>query len=266
MRSPPPDTGPEIDKLPENETDMQPSNEKMKGVSEKDSGFSDSSSESLSSEDNGGTAAVGVSESSEEKASAQPAYTSIYVLQNVVVKQPQLLLLKHPICHRRKRTPSSYLPILRSYPRIAPRLDPPPTPTATTTSSPPCSPPPIDRKPTPPLLEISLRSLALLRRTRETQRSIRELRAHAKMYDRALRGEEGGWERLQRAMERSGWYRGGQTSSGGDSASSSNEDEPMSSSEKPVLPMEINGKTRLSSEDIVTTGGSDGTRLTNVAS
>ncbi|XP_075704587.1 uncharacterized protein LOC142709498 [Rhinoderma darwinii] len=192
MKSPPPDTGP-----PNSQEEKNLETNKLLGTKdpaqseiEKDSGYSDSSSESLSVTD----------------ATPDPPQTAcppIYILQNVVLKQPRILLvLQPPLRHHRKRaSPSSHLPLLRSYPRIAPRLAPPsPAPSedmalTVCTQSP------------PQLLEVSLRSQALLRRTRETQRSIRELRSHARLYERALQGEEGGWERLRKAMERSGGYR-----------------------------------------------------------
>ncbi|CAH2314727.1 CLOCK-interacting pacemaker-like [Pelobates cultripes] len=255
----------------DSQADKQPKEDqvkKEKGGSEKDSGYSDSSSESFSSEETAGSAAVAVSKSSQESAHSQATYTPIYILQNVVLKQPRLLMLQQPVRRHRKRPfSSSYLPILRSYPRIAPRLN---TPPALTPQS-----PPIVQYPTPPksnnappqILDISLRSLALLRRTRETQRSIRELRVHTKLYNRALQGEEGGWDRLRRAMERSGVYRGGTSSSGTSSSedvSSSGEEKMLeqikSPSEKDALQLEKAVDTSLitkSSEEATIHGGNE---------
>ncbi|XP_073454166.1 uncharacterized protein [Aquarana catesbeiana] len=209
MKSPPTETGPpkpEEEKHEDSEAGSKPSvKSKVKSESEKDSGYSDSSSESLSSEEtNGSTSMIVQGSGPQGTTTVQTAYTPIYILQNVVLKQPRLLLLQpHVRRHRKRPSPSSYLPILRSYPRIAPRLAPPPSPTPSLV---PRSSTPPENRPSPSLLEVSLRSLALLRRTLETQRSIRELRAHARLYERALQGEEGGWEHLQRVMEQSGGY------------------------------------------------------------
>lgn len=210
MKSPPPETGPpnpetgppnpKKEEPEESEAGTKPSEKSQEPrESEKDSGYSDSSSESLGSEEPNGSAPV-TGPGTQGTSTVQTTYTSIYILQNVVLKQPRLLLLQSPgRRHRKRPAPSSYLPILRSYPRIAPRLAPLPSPST--------SPPPITRPSASHLLQVSLRSLALLRRTRETQRSVRELRGHARLYERALQGETGGWERLQRAMEQSGGYR-----------------------------------------------------------
>ncbi|KAM3911313.1 uncharacterized protein RB166_020000 [Leptodactylus fuscus] len=211
MKSPPTETGPpNQQEEPSAETDKPPTaKEQPPNETEKDSGYSDSSSDSLSSEDTTPSTTTSVTAATPDTAQTETAYTPIYILQNVVLKQPRLLVLQPPLRRHRKRTsPSSYLPILRSYPRIAPRLSPPspaPDPPKDTAPTPPAS--KVRKQIAPPLLEVSLRSLALLRRTRETQRSIRELRAHARLYERALKGEEGGWERLRKAMERSGGYR-----------------------------------------------------------
>ncbi|KAG9469110.1 uncharacterized protein [Eleutherodactylus coqui] len=174
---------------------------------EKDSGYSDSSSESLSSED---TSSTPPSETTDtpNTAQAQTACASIYILQNIILKEPCIVIQPPLRSHRKRASSSSYLPILRSYPKIAPRLAPSSNTTDTLKEPEPESPPSKLSKQTPPqLLEVSLRALALLRRTQETQRSIRELRAHARLYERAVQGEEGGWERLRKAMERSGGYR-----------------------------------------------------------
>ncbi|CAI9533785.1 unnamed protein product [Staurois parvus] len=211
MKSPPPEIGPpKEEKHDENEAEEKPSvKSQVQSESEKDSGYSDSSSESLSSEEtNGSTSVRAPGPGAQGTTRVQTAYTPIYILQNVVLKQPRLLLLQPPTRrHRKCPAPSSYLPILRSYPRIAPRLAPPPTPSRAPSPVPGTAPPPMNRPAASHLLEVSLRSLALLRRTRETQRSVRELRAHTRLYERALQGEEGGWERLQRVMEQSGGYR-----------------------------------------------------------
>ncbi|XP_053329865.1 uncharacterized protein LOC128503710 [Spea bombifrons] len=209
MKSTPPETGPpkpdtDHPQDGEAETQTKEENRKARGESEKDSGYSDTSSESFSSEETAGTAAASAQGRSQETTQTQAAYKPVYILQNVVLKQPRFLLLQQPLRRHRKRpTSSSYIPILRSYPRIAPRLAPP-TPSTARIPTPPKG---DDAPPPPHLLDISLRSLALLRRTRETQRSIRELRAHTRLYSRAVQGEEGGWDRLRRAMERSGVYR-----------------------------------------------------------
>ncbi|XP_077142496.1 uncharacterized protein LOC143806226 isoform X1 [Ranitomeya variabilis] len=208
MKSPPPDAGPPNPGEQQSaEAEMPPvTKEQSVSETEKDSGYSDSSSESISSEDTPPSTRASVTAATPP---TQPAYTPIYILQNVVLKQPRLVLLQAPVRRHRKRASpsSSYLPILRSYPKIAPRLPPPPPSSA---SDPPIDTalaPPQPKQAAPQILEVSLRSLALLRRTRETQRSIRELKAHTRLYERALQGEEGGWERLRRAMERSGGYR-----------------------------------------------------------
>lgn len=220
MKSPPPETGPPN---PQEEKGAEPNHppatkELAQRETEKDSGYSDSSSESLSSEEPLPPTATSTAASTPDMPQPQSAYTSIYILQNVLLKQPRLLILQPPVqCHRKRASPSSYLPILRSYPRIAPRLAPPsPTPNLPmdTASIPSVS--KVCKQRAPQLLEVSLRSLALLHRTRETQRSIRELRAHARLYERALQGEEGGWERLRRTMERSGGYRKVPPASSGD--------------------------------------------------
>ncbi|XP_063794512.1 uncharacterized protein LOC134949688 [Pseudophryne corroboree] len=180
------------------ESETEPS-VKHQTRSEKDSGYSDSSSDSTSSEETPHPTKNSTPDDTQKVEQAPVTYTPVYILQNVVLEQPRIVLLQGPLCrHHKRSSPDSYLPILRSYPKIAPRLAPTPPSTPNSTAG---SPAPTT------LLEVSLRSLALLRRTRETQRSIRELRAHAILYQRALRGEEGGWERLQRAMERSGSYR-----------------------------------------------------------
>ncbi|XP_040190397.1 uncharacterized protein LOC120921952 [Rana temporaria] len=201
MKSPPTETGPPNPEEEKHEDSEAGGKSKGQSGSEKDSGYSDSSSESLSSEEtNGSTSINGPGSGPQGTTAMQTAFTPIYILQNVVLKQSRLVILQpHVRRHRKRPSPSSYLPILRSYPRIAPRLAPPPSPVPLSTTSP-------ENRPTPTLLEVSLRSLALLRRNLETQRSIRELRAHARLYERALQGEEGGWEHLQRAMEESGGY------------------------------------------------------------
>lgn len=203
---------PERKNLTKNETESQPNKAQTRVDSEKDSGYSDSSSESTGSEETkSGTAIIKVSDISQVTTPAQTTYTPIYIVQNIVLKQPRLLILQTPIRRHRKRPiHSSYLPILQSYPRIAPKAALPPTPISPLSSTPDTS---TNNQPTLSLLEISLRSLALLRRNQETQRSIRQLRAHTRLYDLALRGEEGGWERLCRAMERSGGYKKYLTSS-----------------------------------------------------
>ncbi|KAM4019548.1 uncharacterized protein ACNLHF_000242 [Anomaloglossus baeobatrachus] len=212
MKSPPPDTGPpnpgeaksaEAEKTPI--TKEQPSSE-----TEKDSGYSDSSSESLSSEDTPLSTTTSVTAATPDTPQAKSAYAPIYILQNIILKQSHLVLVQPPLRrHRKRAAPSSYLPILRSYPRIAPRIAPPPSLDSDlpkdTASAPPDA--KVCKQEAPQLLEVSLRSLDLLRRTRETQRCIRELKAHTRLYERALQGEEGGWERLRRAMEKSGGYR-----------------------------------------------------------
>ncbi|XP_075464897.1 uncharacterized protein LOC142499439 [Ascaphus truei] len=151
---------------------------------EKDSGFSDTSSECLSPEENAESEAIRVPIAMQEK--AQVAYPPIYILQNIILKQRLLIIQPGPRRHRTHS--SSYLPILRSYPRIAPRLAQPPAPDSSS------------------LLDVSLRAFALLRRSRETQRALRELRAHTQLFRRAAQGEKGGWETLRRAMEKSGSY------------------------------------------------------------
>lgn len=213
MKSPLPETGrPNPQEEKGVESNHPPATkEQARSEIEKDSGYSDCSSESISSEDTPPPPPTTASEpaTTMDTPPPQTAYTSIYILQNVILKQPRFLLLQPPLrCHRQRASPSSYLPILRSYPRIAPRLAPPcptPEPPKDTTSTPSVS--KVCKQRAPQLLEVSLRSLALLHRTRETQRSIRELRAHARLYERALQGEDGGWERLRKAMERSGGYR-----------------------------------------------------------
>ncbi|XP_069602270.1 uncharacterized protein [Ranitomeya imitator] len=206
MKSPPPDAGPPNPGEQQSaEAEMPPiTKEQSVSETEKDSGYSDSSSESVSSEDTPPSTSASVMAATPP---TQPAYTPIYILQNIILKQPRLVLLHAPVKHHRKRaSPSSYLPILRSYPKIAPRLPPPPS-SASDLPIDTALAPPQPKQAAPQILEVSLRSLALLRRTRETQRSIRELKAHTRLYERALQGEEGGWERLRRAMERSGGYR-----------------------------------------------------------
>ncbi|XP_040269001.1 uncharacterized protein LOC120982966 [Bufo bufo] len=195
MKSPPPQTGPPNlqDETSADANRPPGQKEQAPGETEKDSGYSDDSSESLSSED---TPPSDVT---------QAPYTPIYILQNVVLKQPQLVLLQPPP-RQRRTSPATYLPILRSYPRIAPRLTPP-SPAPLKDTAPNSSSAGEHRRSAPQLLEVSLRSLALLRRTRDTQRSIRELGAHTRLYESALQGEDGGWERLREAMERSGGYR-----------------------------------------------------------
>ncbi|XP_073498190.1 uncharacterized protein [Phyllobates terribilis] len=212
MKSPLPDTGPPNPGEEKSaEAEMTPvTKEQSASETEKDSGYSDSSSESLSSEESPPSTSASVTAATPDTRQTQAAYTPIYILQNVILKQPRLVLLQPPVRrHRKRASPSSYLPILRSYPKIAPRVPPPSSsasdPPKDTDPAPPE--PKVCRQAAPQLLEVSLRSLALLRRTRETQRSIRELKAHTRLYERALQGEEGGWERLRRAMERSGGYR-----------------------------------------------------------
>ncbi|OCT66115.1 uncharacterized protein LOC108700196 [Xenopus laevis] len=180
--------------------------------SEKDSGYSDSSSESIGSEETkGARAIIKVSEISQVTAPAQTSYTPIYIVQNIVLKQPRLLILQTPKRRHRKRpTHTSYLPILQSYPRIAPKVALPPTPISPPYCTPHTS---TNNQPALSLFEISLRSIALLRRNRETHRSIRQLRAHTRLYELAVRGEDGGWERLCRAMAKSGGYKKYLTSS-----------------------------------------------------
>ncbi|XP_068106189.1 uncharacterized protein [Hyperolius riggenbachi] len=212
MKSPPAETGPPTPKQ-ENHEETQAGKEpkvksQLQSESEKDSGYSDSSSDSQSSEETSVSAWASTAGSSPYTSTAQTAYAPVYILQNVVLKQTRLLVLQPPARRHRKRPcPSSYLPILRSYPRIAPRQAPPPTPAPDPTPTSGSSTPSVNRLPASYLLDVSLRSLSLLRRSRETQRSVRELRAHTRLYERALRGEEGGWERLRRAMELSGGYR-----------------------------------------------------------
>ncbi|KAM8952815.1 uncharacterized protein RCH25_043537 [Pelodytes ibericus] len=264
MKSPPTETGPpkpESESKLDTETDKQPEEQqKTNGESEKDSGFSDSSSEGFSSEETACTAAATTApERSPEPAQVQAPYAPIYILQNIVLKQPRILLFQPPVRRHRKRSfPSSYLPILRSYPKIAPRLAPLPTsspnPSSTDHSPAPAkhyrstSPKP-SHSATPKhsrtplathLLEVSLRSLALLRRTRETQRSIRQLRAHTRLYNRAMQGEEGGWDRLRREMERSGVYKGGMATpvNGSSLGDDSSVEEDMSESENEEMPSE----------------------------
>ncbi|XP_069841661.1 CLOCK-interacting pacemaker-like [Dendropsophus ebraccatus] len=211
MKSPPTETGPsnrEDDKNVEAKQPPATTKEKAQSETEKDSGYSDSSSESFSSEETPSTTSSETTTTSDTP-QTQTAYTPIYILQNVVLKQPHVLLVQPPLRRHRKRpAPSAYLPILRSYPKIAPRvtpLSPKPDCPKDTDPLPPTS--KTCKQTAPQLLDVSLRSLALLRRTRETQRSIRELKVHTRLYERALEGEEGGWERLRRAMERSGGYR-----------------------------------------------------------
>ncbi|KAM4642607.1 uncharacterized protein O3C94_016901 [Discoglossus pictus] len=241
----------ETETLQENEMDKQPQEDKepARGESEKDSGYSDNSSDGLSCEDSSVKVAITPSDITQEATKA--LYAPIYILQNVVVKQTRLLLLQPPIRRHRKRPSStSYLPILRSYPRIAPRIAPAPTPPPATSPAPSCTPPMSPSRPPPALLEISLRSIALMHRNRETQRSIRELRAHTRLYNQALQGAEGGWERLRRAMEKSGVYRGclkpssDVTSAGEEEentpmqetpGTSSDEDNPMPETSKPPM-------------------------------
>ncbi|OCT67765.1 uncharacterized protein LOC108698515 [Xenopus laevis] len=204
---------PQTENLPENMTESQSNKEAQTQMDiEKDSGYSDSSSESISSEETkSSTAIIKVSEISKATAPAQASYTPIYIVQNIVLKQPRLLILQTPIRRHRKRPKhSSYLPILQSYARIAPKVALPPTPISPSSYTPHTS---TNNQPSLSLLELSLRSLALLRRNQETQRSIRQLRAHTRQYDLAIRGEEGGWERLCRAMDRSGGYKKYLTSS-----------------------------------------------------
>ncbi|XP_073417328.1 uncharacterized protein [Dendrobates tinctorius] len=210
MKSPPPDAGPPNPGEEQSAEAEMPPVIKAQPMSEKDSGYSDSSSESVSSEDPPPATSASVTATTPDPLQTQTAYTPIYILQNIVLKQPHLVLLQAPVrCHRKRTSPSSYLPILRSYPKIAPRIPPLPSlasnPPKDTALTPPQ--PKVCKQAAPQILEVSLRSLALLRRTRETQRSIRELKAHTRLYERALQGEEGGWERLRRAMERSGGYR-----------------------------------------------------------
>ncbi|XP_053545195.1 uncharacterized protein LOC128636169 isoform X2 [Bombina bombina] len=197
------------DKPPESEDNTQQP-EEDKGSSpvsnEKDSGFSDSSSDSLSGEEQTTSTIIKLEE---EQQPVPVTYTPVYILQNVVLKQPHLIVLQPTLrCHRKRSSSASYLPILRSYPRIAPRLAPKPTQPAYSSSSTDTSSPTVPIRPPPALIEASLRSIALMHRSRETQRSIRELREHTRLYNQALHGEEGGWERLRRAMDRSGVYRG----------------------------------------------------------
>ncbi|KAG8544482.1 hypothetical protein GDO81_022412 [Engystomops pustulosus] len=207
MKSSPAETGPLSPKEEENMGVNKLPKEQPKKETEKDSGFSDSGSESLSSEDPPPATTASTAAATLDTGQTQAAYTPIYILQNVILKQPHLVLLQSSLRrHRRKVFPSSYLPILRSYPRIAPRLAPPiPASSKETDHAAPNS--KGNKQTSPQLLEVSLRSLALLRRTRETQRSIRELNNHMRLYERALKGEKGGWERLRKAMERSGGYR-----------------------------------------------------------
>ncbi|XP_075042259.1 uncharacterized protein LOC142101757 isoform X2 [Mixophyes fleayi] len=248
MKSPHPETGPtnpeEEGKHSEPET--QPSGKHQKR-SEKDSGYSGSSSESISSEEIPPLPTASEPDNTQSAPQAQTAYTTIYILQNVVLKQPQIVLQTPACCHRKRTSPASYLPILRSYPRIAPRLDPPSTSQNATAISPAA---PVCTPASPNLLELSLRSLALLRRTQETERSIRQLKAHAILYERALHGEEGGWERLHRAMESSGSYGNIPPLTGTDGNSQA--EEPAS-----IAVTSLHGSVTSSPSDVTSLDGSD---------
>ncbi|CAJ0948410.1 unnamed protein product [Ranitomeya imitator] len=200
QQSPPPDAGPPNPGEQQSaEAEMPPvTKEQSVSETEKDSGYSDSSSESVSSEDTPPSTSASVMAATPP---TQPAYTPIYILQNIILKQPRLVLLHAPVKHHRKRaSPSSYLPILRSYPKIAPRLPPPPSSASDLPIDTALAPPqPKQAAPADPGGLPALAGLAAP--------DTRDSEAHTRLYERALQGEEGGWERLRRAMERSGGYR-----------------------------------------------------------